>query len=369
MFSPTHLARLLRSAPLARLSSPTHVLRPFSITPYMLSDSPSSRRIDPSLYIGVRPNSLPGLPPPSGIKYHPLVMKFLSAFVKVAGSNSTSKAIDGTRYILGQACDGLERNEDFFWEECKLPPTFQSYFQTQSLIILIHMVRIRSLPAAAAESYQKEILAHFFSLLDTRMRRTLGPRTPESLIKKYIRDLGEQWVGTQFSFDVGICGTDHELAGYVWRNVFAGRGIEQGTYGIKIPQGDASKRQVKSFKIGRPDGMGGVIREQDVVPKIGGEGRIGPVPTTIESPPMMNELPAEWDPLSMVDEISEIVGFIRREVTRLESIPDNMILDGFVGNVGPVRAADAKIWEDIMREEADKVIKEKGQDWLPTRQW
>lgn len=50
------------------------------------------------------------------MKYSPLVIKALSMFVKVAGSNKTSLAIDGTRYILGQACDGLERSEDFFWD-------------------------------------------------------------------------------------------------------------------------------------------------------------------------------------------------------------------------------------------------------------
>lgn len=229
------------------------------------------------------------------------------------------------------------------------------------------MVRLRALPADVSEIYQRELLAHFFSLLETRMRRTLGPRTPERLIKKYIQDFGEQYKGCQFSFDQGIAGTDHDLAGYVWRNIFAGRGIDKGTYGIKIPHGESSKRVVKSFKIGRPDGMGGFIREEDVVPRIGGEGRIGPIPTTIESPPMVNELPAEWDPLKMVNEISEIVGFIRREVQRLESIPDSMVQAGFVGTVGPVLEKDASIWQDIMKEEAEKVLKEKGEDWMPSR--
>ena len=229
------------------------------------------------------------------------------------------------------------------------------------------MVRLRALPEEISMLYQKELLAHLFSLLETRMRRTLGNATPERMVKQYMRDFGEQYQGIRFSFDLGLGGTDVDLASYIWRNIFGGRGIEKGTYGIKVPEADISKRAVKSFAVGRPDGAGGVITEADLTPRIGGEGRVGPIPTTVDSPPMPSEIPQDWNPLRMVDEISEIVGFIRRETARLETIPDQAIIDGFVGTVGPVRARHVDAWNRQMEAEARRILDVKGADWMPTR--
>lgn len=229
------------------------------------------------------------------------------------------------------------------------------------------MVRLRALPPDVSMTYQKELLAHLFSLFETRMRRTLGNATPERMIKQYMRDFGEQYQGVRFGFDLGLGGSDVDLASYIWRNIFGGRGIEKGTYGIKVPEADISKRAVKSFAVGRPDGAGGVITEDDLLPKIGGEGRVGPVPTTVDSPPMPGEIPADWNPLRMAEEISEIVGFIRRECARLETIPDEAILDGFVGSVGPARERHVQVWNELMEKEAREILAERGEDWLPKR--
>jgi cytochrome b pre-mRNA-processing protein 3 len=238
---------------------------------------------------------------------------------------------------------------------------------TSVLSSSINITRLRALPPTHSKLYQTEFLTHFFSLLEVRMRRTMGPRHPERYIKKHMVIYGEQFRGCQLSFDLALAGDDVELAMYVWRNMFGARGMQRGAAGVKVPTGDTSKRLVSSLAVGKPDGMGGIITEEDLKPKLGGEGRIGPVPKDTKSPPLLDEIPEDWDPLMMVEQISEVVGYIRREVRRLEDIPDEMVQAGFVGAMGPIREVDVPLWREIMQEEAEKVLAEKGEDWMPSR--
>ena len=228
--------------------------------------------------------------------------------------------------------------------------------------------RLRALPAKPARLYQEEILTHFFSLLEVRMRRTLGPHIPERFIKKYMIEYGTQFSGQRFGFDQAVLGSDTDLALYLWRNILGARGQPEGTVGVKIKTGLNDRKRVEHLsKIGKADGMGGKIQPKDLDGKMEGEGRIGPVPTTLESPPMLGEIPETWDPLLMGEELNELVGFVRREMKRLESIPDEVLMRGGAGAFGPVREADAVIWDQIIREKAVKVIKDQGSDALPMR--
>lgn len=114
--------------------------------------------------------------------------------------------------------------------------------------------------------------------------------------------------------------------------------------------------------------MGGKIRPQDLEGKMEGEGRIGPVPTDLKSPPMLGEIPETWDPCLMPEELNQLVGFVRREMSRLQTIPDEVILRGGIGTFGPVREEDAKVWDDIMRERAIAFIQANGTDEVPIRE-
>jgi hypothetical protein len=68
------------------------------------------------MYVVSRPKALPGVPAPSGRVYSERAKAFLIPLLKVLGSNKTSKAIDGSRYILGVCSDAVERNGDFFFD-------------------------------------------------------------------------------------------------------------------------------------------------------------------------------------------------------------------------------------------------------------
>ena len=232
----------------------------------------------------------------------------------------------------------------------------------------MYIPRLRALPAKPAKMYQEEILTHFFSLLEVRMRRTLGPHIPERFIKKYMLDYGNQFAGQRFAFDRAVLGSDTDLAMYLWRNIFGARGQPAGTAGIKIKTGLNDRRRVEHLsKIGKADGMGGKITVNSLDGKMEGEGRVGPVPTTLESPPMLGEIPDTWDPLLMGEELNELVGFVRREMKRLETIPDEILLRGGAGAFGPVREADKVVWDEIIREKAVKFVQAQGSDKLPIR--
>lgn len=235
----------------------------------------------------------------------------------------------------------------------------------------MYIPRLRALPARPAKLYQQELLTHFFSLLEVRMRRTLGPRIPESFIKKYMIDYGNQFAGGRFAFDKAVLGSDTDLAMFLWRNVLGARGQPEGSIksGLKIPTGLNNRKRVEHLsKVGKADGMGGKIRLKDLDGKMEGEGRIGPVPTTLESPPQLSAIPETWDPLLIGEELDELVGFVRREMKRLETIPDQVLLKGSAGAFGPVREEDAKVWDQIIREKAVKFVKEQGSDELPIRE-
>ncbi|KAL7409347.1 ubiquinol-cytochrome C chaperone-domain-containing protein [Mrakia frigida] len=327
-------------------------------------------KYDPSIYLYLRPKHQVGIQ--TSVKedlppwFHALVRPLVQAMRK---SSKQGTAIEATRNFVGQASDGLVRNEDFFWTDCQLPRTMQAWFSVHMLLLLMYIPRLRALPKKEAKRYQEELLTHFFSLLEVRMRRTLGPLIPERFVKKYMIEFGEQFTGYRITFDQAILGNDTELALFLWRNVFGARGLAKGTVGVKIPSGLNDRKRVEHLsKIGKADGMGGKIRPQDLEGKMEGEGRIGPVPTDLKSPPMLGEIPETWDPCLMPEELNQLVGFVRREMSRLQTIPDEVILRGGIGTFGPVREEDAKVWDDIMRERAIAFIQANGTDEVPIRE-
>lgn len=214
-----------------------------------------------------------------------------------------------------------------------------------------------------------EALGHFFPLMETRLQRTVGAKIPNRMVKGWVADLQNQFQGTFVSFERALAGPDVELGTHVWRNIFGARGIEDGLSGFAVPQGKVSKRVVGSFRVGEEDGTGRKLTAEDLIPSLEGEGRIGPLPTDTDSPASLNDIPEGWEPLQMVEQVNELVGFIRREIKRLEGLPDEMVLQGYVGAIGPVREADCVLWDELMREKAALVLEGKPEGWLHPRRY
>jgi hypothetical protein len=198
--------------------------------------------------------------------------------------------------------------------ECALPPTYQSFFQVHLLYLLLLIPRLRSLPASTAlptatpvaQTYQTEILTHFFELAENQMRLTLGEREHERVVRKYMKEMGEQWKGAGITFDYAIArgqtglpasegsqlegnGGDAELASWVWRNLFSARG-------------------------------------SDLVPR----------PTTTTGEPAMKEL-------EFAVQLGTIVKWIRRELYRMEGLSDQDVLEGRIGEFSVVREEDSDL--------------------------
>ncbi|EIW66620.1 hypothetical protein TREMEDRAFT_65489 [Tremella mesenterica DSM 1558] len=239
---------------------------------------------------------------------------------KLFGYNSrASTAIRETGRMMKGIVDSAQADRAFFYDECKLPPTFQTFFQIHLLYLLILLPRLRALPAHQAppkttipeplspsspsntntsssedpsgislskpnyEAYPLELLNHFFEMAESEMRQVLGRGERERVVRlavDYILGLGQ-------SDSVELRSkADLELAGWVWRNLFQSRGMSA------------------------PDGA----------------------LTEVEKNPVEARLE-----LLLPEQIELVVKFIRREMVRLDKISDVDVLAGNIGVWGKVK--------------------------------
>ncbi|KAJ1302882.1 hypothetical protein OPQ81_003181 [Rhizoctonia solani] len=198
--------------------------------------------------------------------------------------SKTTTAIRETRPMYAKCGERLEKESDFLYKDCALPPTYQTWFQFTLLHVLILTARLRALPPDISRSYQAELINHFFLDIEHRMRSVLGPKVPERIVTGYLNEMRDQWRGGGVAFDLGIIDTDATLAGMIWRNLFASRGSPP-------PQGEGKDKKLV------------LANGQEI------------------------ELPST---------LYKFVVYVRRELKRLESIPDEEIKLGQIGEWGTV---------------------------------
>lgn len=144
----------------------------------------------------------------------------------------------------------------------------------------------------AHESYPTELLSHFFDLAESQMRLVLGRTERERVVRKYMEEMGEQWkgAGTGLDYVLGLgisedpadqARADSELASWVWRNLFASRGV---------------------------------------------------TPPSPAVEPTVNEL-------EFIEQLESVVHFVRRELHRLSQISDEDVMAGKVGEWDRVEKA------------------------------
>ncbi|RXK41310.1 hypothetical protein M231_01460 [Tremella mesenterica] len=266
--------------------------------------------------------------------YSESTKKLVMGVAKLFGYNSrASTAIRETGRMMKGIVDSAQADRAFFYDECKLPPTFQTFFQIHLLYLLILLPRLRALPAHQAppkttipeplspsspsntntsssedpsgislskpnyEAYPLELLNHFFEMAESEMRQVLGRGERERVVRKYLMEFGEQWRGSGLAVDyiLGLGQSDSvelrskadlELAGWVWRNLFQSRGMSA------------------------PDGA----------------------LTEVEKNPVEARLE-----LLLPEQIELVVKFIRREMVRLDKISDVDVLAGNIGVWGKVK--------------------------------
>lgn len=207
-------------------------------------------------------------------------------------------------------------HDRFFYDECGMPRTFQSWFRIANLHAWLLVVRFRALPSTHGRLFIQALVTSFFTDVEERMRDALtvtvpGRKNPvpapERVITKYMKIYREQWNGLHFALDVALASPHHpdaELAAAVWRNFLAGRGAR----GI--------------------DGLA-PLPESELPPLEVGKNAVAPEP--------------EADPAIDLDKYVELPRiifalsrYIRKETVRLQGITDEEILNGNFGKFGPI---------------------------------
>ncbi|CAE6537177.1 unnamed protein product [Rhizoctonia solani] len=228
--------------------------------------------------------------PISSLSKNPWVIRAVKAIAPLMGYHSkTTTAIRETRPMYAKCGERPERESDFLYKECALPPTYQTWFQFTLLHVLILTARLRALPPDVSRAYQAELVNHFFLDIEHRMRTVLGHKVPERIVKGYMNEMRDQWRGGSVAFDLGIVDTDATLAGMIWRNLFASRGSPP------PPTENKEKKLV-------------LANAQEI------------------------ELPST---------LYKFVVHVRRELKRLEDIPDEEVKLGRIGEWGTVSSIQA----------------------------
>ncbi|KAG0667124.1 Protein cbp3, mitochondrial [Rhodotorula mucilaginosa] len=321
------------------------------------SSLPSSGAARPS--VAPQPTNLPGsnLPSPSSAsRYSPLTVSIVTKLAKLFGYHSqTSTAIRTTSDYYDRCAERGEIEAPFFYEECSLPPSFQTWFSLTTLHVWLLTVRFRSLPAPMGRTYIQELINHMFIDVELRMR---GPYavTQGRLIKGYMKDLLEQYHGACAAYDEGLIRGDAVLAAAVWRNLFGGgwAGVG-GVKGKRAPKaGEAPKLGPNPIQVERNGQVDALSQSSSpsssesatatatdasllVDPMQAKLLKKGQSATDVfeTDEPIVDPSRAEWTPLypddpdlEFAQSLEKLVVYIRKEIQRLERLSDNTVMQG-----------------------------------------
>ena len=249
----------------------------------------------------------PPTPPPVKRQYGPLTLALIKGTGRLLGYNFVrSKAIKVTGDLYDRAAMRAQAESHFWYKECALPASFQTWFQLTNLHIFLLLCRFRALPSHEARTYSQELINHFFIDTESRMRERFGVQTAR-LVKGYMKDLHLQHRGSTVAYEEGLATDDIRLSAAIWRNVWGGGWGVIGGVKRKIP-GETKKSTSKEEEEGPP--AIALDKEQPMD----------------ESDPE-REARAE---LLFPQHLERVTRWLRREVYRLGHLPDQVIMNGDV---------------------------------------
>ncbi|GAA5870655.1 hypothetical protein JCM3774_001717 [Rhodotorula dairenensis] len=306
--------------------------------------------------VAPQPTNLPGsnLPSPSpASRYSPLTVSIVTKLAKLFGYHSqTSTAIRTTSDYYDRCAERGEVEAPFFYEECSLPPSFQTWFSLTTLHVWLLTVRFRALPAPMGRTYIQELINHMFIDVELRMR---GPYavTQGRLIKGYMKDLLEQYHGACAAYDEGLIRGDAVLAAAVWRNLFGGGwGGVGGVKGKRAPKaGEAPKLGPNPIQVERTGQVDAAVSPPDAAAAkaaaTAASLQVDPMQAKLlkkgqsatdvfeTDEPIVDPSRAEWTPLypddpdlEFAQSLEKLVVYIRKEIQRLERLSDNTVMQG-----------------------------------------
>ncbi|KAI0915371.1 hypothetical protein AcV5_003862 [Taiwanofungus camphoratus] len=240
--------------------------------------------------------------------------------------------------------------------QCHLPPTFQSWFTVVNLHVWLLTVRLRALPPPHGTNHVQALIDHFFLDIEDRVRAILQPavpdspapipisplgpytapssfytvassgkprskgRAPERLVGQQLKIFKEQWAGMGMSFDLGLVRGDADLAAAMWRNFLGGRGAR----GIVYPSSAADgSGQVKPYFRRSVNLVGGEVEKVKKIDERGLEVE----EARDDGSGVHDYAPDEADKYVAYPELmAALVAYARRELVRLQKIPDEVIM-------------------------------------------
>jgi len=153
-----------------------------------------------------------------------------------------------------------------------------------------------------------------------------------------MKEMRDQWAGATFSFDLGLVGSDAELSGAIWRNIFASRGLDGKGEVIGKPGRSSEPRAMDS----------GAIRVEDSSSL--------PIGATL-SDSALAELPFH---------LYVFTAYVRRELSRLESLSDEQVLMGDIGSFGSMESHVLAAEKDFIMEKEERKLLGLDED-IPSR--
>ncbi|WFD02980.1 beta-ketoacyl-[acyl-carrier-protein] synthase II [Malassezia obtusa] len=256
----------------------------------------------------------PPTPPPSQKTYSPWAVALIRGAGRLLGYNFVrSKAIKVTGDLYDRAAQRAHAEAHFWYKECALPASFQTWFQLTNLHIFLLLSRFRALPKEEARTYSQELINHFFIDTESRMRERFGVQTAR-LVKGYLKDLHVQHRGSMVAYDEGLATDDVRLSGAVWRNVWGGGWGTIGGVKRKTPI-DKTRRGEDPSEEGKP-----VLAVDKDDPGV------APVPVNSE----LEENRALRAEVLFPQHLERVTRWLRREIYRLGHLPDQAVMDGDV---------------------------------------
>ncbi|SPC66246.1 related to CBP3 - mitochondrial protein required for assembly of cytochrome bc1 complex [Ustilago sp. UG-2017b] len=305
----------------------------------------------------------PSAPPPSEKPYSPVTVAIVKGLAKLMGYNSlTSTSIRVTSDLYDRCAERAHVERNFWYGDCALPETYQSWFQITNLHVYLLLARFRAFDKAANKTYSQELINHFFIDAESRMRDRFGVQTSR-LVKGYMRDMHMQHRGSILAYDEGLAGGDARLAQAMWRNIWGAgwgtvAGVKRKLAGVdKLAEGEKED----------PEGQPELARDAATLdPRIASRPNASPyaraaaaslaaergnadastlppqadnpatMPAAVNILPAIDPLTASHPELAFPHHLHRIVTFIRAESRRLANLSDREVMLGRVEPKSPV---------------------------------
>jgi len=279
------------------------------------------------------------------------------------GYNSlTSTSIRVTSDLYDRCAERAHVERNFWYGDCALPETYQSWFQITNLHVYLLLTRFRAFDKAAHKTYSQELVNHFFIDAESRMRDRFGVQTSR-LVKGYMRDMHMQHRGSILGFDEGLATGDARLAQAVWRNIWGAgwgtvAGVKRKLAGVdKLAEGEkeddlegqpelardaatldpriASRPNASPYARAASASLAAdrANAEASTLPPQADNPATMPAPSNIL--PAVDPFAASHPELAFPHHLHRIVTFIRAESQRLANLSDREIMLGRVEPKSP----------------------------------